>query len=302
MPTITMALPTGLSMKINQLGGTELADCYGVVNKKLFDARKSKFGTAVAEKQTYGGVACTINNCSKDPNYSTKKEQLKIALEQIKGKAGYALPGNKLTVWCHSVEQASVGYVLAGPEAHLILGTSATEKSATVLVADMVHDYYKPTITVNAKAKRCLTAIFHEFGHIFHQLQNPSHYFAVSQLPLLGGKADSELLQSPFKEKHERFFADAPTVADMKAFVADINKAAVKVSGYASKHPNEVVSEVFSGLVMGAPFDDVVVKTYEAIGGPKVVDGLCHIRKGQDNWFKKVTYPIAKAIIEIGQD
>lgn len=78
--------------------------------------------------------------------------------------------------------------------------------------------------------------------------------------------------------------------------ITDVGRA---VSPYASRHPNEVIAEVFAGLMMGVQFDDRVMQIYQTCGGPMPPDGTTHIRKGR-TMLKRTLYTLAKPIRFIG--
>ncbi len=295
MPTIDMKLPKNL-LKIKQFTAQEADKYFKDENGPLFAARIKSTGPA--EQKTYGGVTVTFHNQNKDPGYDMKKEAVKTALEQIdKFKTQFGLPGNVLKVYCYGDKQAGVGYVLmngTSRQATLLLGTTAVADNNSILAAQ-IYDYYKPTVTVNAKAKRALAVIVHELGHIFHQLHNPSHYICLGELSLLANKSQGEL-DKEYKDTFETHFPAKPKFTELQAVRDEIQKAGANVSSYASAALPDVVAEVFCGLMMGAPFGNDVLDVYKAMGGPTIPDGMAHVRKGQDNWFKKKIYAINKAL------
>ncbi len=115
------------------------------------------------------------------------------------------------------------------------------------IVADRFYDYYKSTKTVSAKDKCILAQTFHELGHIFHQYQQPKQFHANARQIVARAKN-----------------ANAETVGKNH------------VSEYAGKEPatwNEFVSETFSGIMMGVPWDKVnagVMNEYRNLKGPMV--------------------------------
>jgi hypothetical protein len=258
---------------------------------------------------TWGGVTCNILSDPADKNLDLKKEQLKIALEAFQGQAGFALPQNQLNVYCvtsgtSAWSNMSVGFVYKDPanqpnqlRVALILGDSIGEETSTRLLCDDVHDYYKPTLTVDASKRRAITAIYHEFGHIFHQLQSPIHYFGLANLVKVfnagtGGYAG---------HANYNTFPTSPSFATLDGFLTAIKQHGQTVSQYASSHPNEFIAETFSGLMMGVPINADTQGAYQALGGPMPTTGMVHVRTGQ-NWLKRnVLYPMAKAIASIGE-
>jgi hypothetical protein len=262
-----------------------------------------------ASNFTWGGVACHILYDPADRNFDLKKERLKIALEAFQGQAGFALPQNQLNVYCvtagtSAYSNMSVGFVYKDPanqpdqlRVTLILGDSIGVATGTRLLCDDVYDYYKPTFTVDASKRRALTAVYHEFGHIFHQLQSPSHYFGLANLVQVVNADD------PGYAGHANYntFPTNPSFAALNGFLNAIKEYGRTVSQYASSHPNEFIAETFSGLMMGVPIDANTRLAYQALGGPIPTAGMVHVRTGQ-NWLKrKVLYPIATAIKSIGE-
>ncbi len=131
------------------------------------------------------------------------------------------------------------------------------------LVADQIYDYYKPTYTVNAKSRRVLAAIFHEFGHILHQYLAPDDYFQLA-------------------EEH-KLIVNGQGSPGVKARHKKIHELGKQVSQYAGTQDNrtgapEFIAEVFSGLMMGLSYGDEVMAAYKSCGGPEAPKETAHVR------------------------
>lgn len=280
---------------------------YSDSNWGLFTARAKRHWEDLDTQTTtrlMAGINVRIVAVRNDPDFDVKVRSVEAALESFRGKPAFALPQKKLELYLHVADQVCLGYVLQrpghmSPIVAIALGWGAVRGNGNPMMPDLVYDYYKPTFSVNAKKKRVLTAVYHEFGHVFHQIHNPSHYYALGQAPLLMHKAQSELTG----ECAERYshFTNAPSPAQLQAFVNKINRGVAReVSGYASTHPNEFIAETFAGLMMGVPLSADVVAAYQLLGGVMPAAGMAHVRSGQ-NWAKKkILYPISKPIFSMG--
>jgi hypothetical protein len=110
---------------------------------------------------------------------------------------------------------------------------------------------------------RILAMVFHEFGHLLHQMMSASHYFALGALGVLQSKHNSEFPTHRFLY----LFSNGNQIA-MKAFHEGIKKyAALHVGVYASDREPEIVAEIFSGLMMGVVYEKGAMDIYEAFGG-----------------------------------
>lgn len=226
-----------------------------------------------------GGVRCQISYDPTDPHFQIKRAQLKKALEQFQGNHGFGFPNQRLEVYCvQSI--ASIGWVFhrsgrLEKTACVVLGGSVCSRSH--LVADSVYDYYKPKIAAYAQIMRVRTAIFHEFGHIFHQLHNGNHYFAMGDLVRIKGKAQSELddVSETVIQEARRMFPRRPPVLNIDTFSKAIVAQARPVSPYATMNPLEFVAEGFSALLMGVPLQELTLDNYYQIGGPEPPRNMC---------------------------
>jgi len=265
-------------------GGEASLECRELVGRALdkrfetnFVAFKGRAATweNVNMDTTYavlGGVRCRIAYDPADPHFQIKRAQLKKALEQFRGHHGFGFPNQRLEVYCVPL-RFSIGWVFHRPGrsekiACLVLGNSVCGSSN--LVADSVYDYYKPKIAAYAQLMRVRTAIFHEFGHIFHQLHFGNHYFAMLDLCKIQDKAQSEFddVNERRIQKAKKMFPRHPSLLNMKTFYGVIAAQASQVSGYARQNAVEFVAEVFSALLMGVPLQDLTRDTYFRIGGP----------------------------------
>lgn len=143
------------------------------------------------------------------------------------------------------------------------------------VIADRIFDYYKSARTVDEKAKCSLNQALHELGHIVHQLTAPDDYWLNADVA--GGKNPI----ANFQRQNE--------------FAAIRDRGLRFVSQYAgtdAKSLNEFVAEVFSGLLMGIPWDKIdssgkLMTTYVSLGGPIPPDLPTPISRLED--FKTVT-------------
>lgn len=135
------------------------------------------------------------------------------------------------------------------------------------VVADRIYDYYKPTLTVSEKEKCAVAQALHELGHIIHQLNSPDDYWLNADVA--GG--------------------DAMALLQRQAEFDEIKEYGLKfISNYAGtdgKSLNEYVAEVFSGMLMGIPWDTIdnhILQTYDALGGVRPVTMPASISRVND--------------------
>lgn len=304
------------SVRVNEFTQTALDAAFQNVHTRSNGVKdRSKLLTNASSLQTqtvtWGGVSCKILSLASDPHLKTKRDALKKVLEALSGQTGMGIPGNAMEVCMVSVHTTpqtsysnmSVGYVYQdannSPSTQrvcLILGDSICEKGSDTLVADAVHDYYKGTLTVNADLWRAMAAVHHEFGHLFHQLHNPHHYWAIQDLHAAVVAKTKFAATSGYGS-----FVGSPSLQVLQ----DVDDAMLAygrmLSGYATKHPLEVVAETYSSLMVGAPLSSQQTTAYTAMGGFSPTTGAMHKRKGK-NWVKRnVLYPLAEAIGFIGE-
>jgi hypothetical protein len=260
--------------------------------------------------QIIGGITCKIEADPNDPHRALKLKLLRLALTSFQGNAALALPQNKMHVYLISsttnpqtaTSNMSVGFVYKKltadphPRVALILGDSIGTATGTQLLCDDVASYYRPTFTISARERRGLTAIYHEFGHIFHQLQSASHYYAMADLIKLFNAGAGAFMADPAYAS----FANAPSFADISSFRQAVVDWGQTVSQYASSHPNEFVAETFSGLMVGAPVQAGAEAAYQVLGGVVPPTGVRHHRSGRNAFKRRILYPVAKAIRDIG--
>lgn len=275
MPTIVLPGNPEITLPIKELSASELSERYKS-SIGLFATRAKSWRSASLDNEvaTYAGVHVKLHVDREDPDRAAKKSQVKAALEMLAGQSGLALPC-ALEVFIHARDQACLGYVLPFSDrvkAVLILGRGVTE-TRSKLVSHAVLDTYGGGAA--GKDMQIRTAILHEFGHVHHQLLAPSHYFAIGQLTMLMGKAESEL-RGEYSARYA-MFTSAPSLAEMKGAVVRMRELGARVSEYAgagTSHPNELVAEVFAGLMMGLTFDSDVMTAYVSMGGPEVPDAV----------------------------
>ena len=273
MATITIPGTPSTSITIKDLDDTELAARWKANVAKFGDRAKSwktAHRSLDVEQRIVVGVKLKMHVDATDPDAEVKKAQVAAALGVLETVGGLSLPNDKLEVYSHSAEQACLGFVLSAPggvQAVMTLGTGVTT-TRMQLVSTIIHDEYAKTQASSAADMRVRAAIMHEFGHIFHQLLAPSHYFALASVAILSTKTQGELAGLA----NYALFPDRPSLQEMKAFVVAVKAQGARVSEYAGKmdNLNEFVAEVFAGLAMGLSYDDDVMTTYQQLGGPPI--------------------------------
>ena len=310
MPTITIPGAPPRALTFRNVTDDEAIDAMRAYFKTSFQKRATdswERKNLETENVVLSGVTCRIVRTTDDADYEKKKSILALALRQMEGH--FAIPNDRLEVYTHT-GQASIGYTVYRPGRFepsmiIVLGSSAITPPSQIL-ASKVKAYYKPTFTVNEDEKASLCAVFHEFGHAFHQLQSPGHFHALAAFWTLvhglagGGVTWDELQNEARHQERYAWLSGSPSKKTMVDFQERFVSVARTVSTYASSHPNEHVPEVFSGLMMGAPISDDAMTLYRELGGPPVPNGAAHVRTGQNVLKKYVLYPIANAIRDIG--
>src|SRR5262249_30058436 len=113
MPTFNFTLPTGKVLAATQYTEAQANQYYGTTHVNSFNDRIGTNQGAVDNK-TYGGVAVTFHKFANDSGYDLKKEAVKTALEAIQPFHGqFALPDNRLGVWCYGTDHAIPGNIHA---------------------------------------------------------------------------------------------------------------------------------------------------------------------------------------------
>lgn len=144
---------------------------------------------------------------------------------------------------------------------HVMAGGSDGAGDATGspprIVADRIYDYYKKTLTGAPVERSILAQIYHEFGHIFHQLTGPAGYGLGADLVAgIGAGATGSL-------EHQFWHRSVPTARSIgKKYVSEYS---------GNGQLNEFVAEVFSGLMMGVDWNAVspnVMGLYRELSGP----------------------------------
>ena len=130
------------------------------------------------------------------------------------------------------------------------------------VVADRFYDYYKKTFRVKASDRCAVAQAYHELGHIFHQLTAADAYLVGADV--FRGQVKTVDNGGQWSTRHKNVDAKKDTIATV---------ARLAVSQYADTGgTNEFVAEVFSGMMMGVPWDSIdanVMKYYNALSGPK---------------------------------
>jgi hypothetical protein len=144
----------------------------------------------------------------------------------------------------------------AGPPP-VIAGEMAVNPPRTL--SDRFYDYYRGTY-VSEEARCGLAQVFHEFGHIFHQLQRPKDYFLGADV---GAKA---MIPLATQEARDRDLLLPNTQTQARTYVS-------QYADDGDRALNEYVPEVFSGWMMGVDWILVdptfgAYNAYLTLGGP----------------------------------
>jgi hypothetical protein len=243
--------------------------------------------TRMPENETIHGVRVKVYTASDEPS-SIKKNKLRILKEAIKGlqSAGIMFSSQDVeefkVAFYPSSDSRGVAYMKtatsAKPCVALMLGPGLTKHMISSdglpvenaaggksdgkpsrILADRIYDYYKPTKTISEKDRCALAQIYHEMGHIFHQLSSPGEYFLNASVAEGTDNSNAAVTR-------EQLHPDVVRLA--KAFVSQY---AGNAGG--KKELNEIVAEVFAGIMMGVDWDQVdtsgeLMNTYRTLGGP----------------------------------
>lgn len=277
MPIVTLPGQVPVSLNVKTKSEQEVKDALAN-HLTRFVARRSQLannGISFASSSlTVERIKCKLHVDSKDQYAEEKREQLRIALMSAT-TAGFSWPSDQVEVFVYQGAAFSVGWLLR--QAHVekavvLLGDSAVSTS-TKLVADVVKERESSRGERFAQQARIRTATFHELGHVQHQKLSPSHYFALSQIPMIVenvlGPGREESVRQSNREKAQQLFENT-SAETLKAFMTRLKELSSTVSTYAGSNPCEFVAEVYSGLMMSVPFSDDVRAAYDALGGPPV--------------------------------
>src|SRR5262245_24790134 len=241
-------------------------------------------GTTQSWPKTYQNLNYTLYRAAGESavHFAFKKARLKEAIGQLQ-QAGIMFQNadvHRFHVICYPnglsrgvvcLEAAPAGGLNALPTVVLQLGNRVCEHvttqgpppayaappPATVggwtmapprIISDRFYDYYRGTY-VSEEAKCGLAQVFHEFGHIFHQLQRPNDYFLGADV---GYKANQPLV-TPAALARDMLLPSTQTQA--RAYVS-------QYAGAGDKALNEYVPEVFAGLMMGVDWTAVALSAY----------------------------------------
>lgn len=220
------------------------------------------------------------------------------ALQWIDRSATLRFPNDRLDIFIAEQNGYSLGYRWMEPGGHhsgaaILLGKTASSWSGTATtktVAQECYEHYLPARTVNALERRIMATLIHEMGHVFHQVDNLSHYILLARVSEL--QASANMAADP---KYADF-AHAPTQQNLQDFLNDSRQFGNGVSLYAGfSGLNEFVAEVFCALVMGSPIGSdennqasilmgknatraEILAAYTACGGPMPENNVMHVR------------------------
>jgi hypothetical protein len=240
-------------------------------------------GTTQSWQKAYQGVNYTLYRAAGESavHFAFKKARLKEAIGKLQ-QAGIMFQNadvHRFQVFCYTGFSRGVVCFEAGaalPTVVLMFGGRVCEHVTTQgapppviaggwtlnpkrIISDRFYDYYKGTY-YSEEARCGLAQVFHEFGHIFHQLEHPTDYFLGADVAV---KAMVPLA-TPQALQRNMLLPNTST------------QARTYVSEYADdgdRALNEYVPEVFSGLMMGVDWNAVdptlgAYNAYLALGGP----------------------------------
>jgi len=265
MVTITIPGAEDLSLRVNELSEDKRLARFKVYIQN-FTGRTSAWKGKQLElsNAVWGGTKIKMHLDPDDPNLDDKRTALRQGLELLEAHGGLDFPELGLEVWSFTGQQACLGYLLplAGKmKAIVLLGDGVV--SASGLVATEILRKNGGEGSRVGKRMQVLTAVLHEFGHCLHAYLHPDRFLACNRIAQLRNEGST-------KPEDSDFFSPLPSTRDFKVLSGEIVRISRLVSGYASKHPLELIAEVFSGVLMGESFSEEVMTAYAALGGPKL--------------------------------
>lgn len=316
---ITIDLSTVLNAKnkltIVALKSAASNEWYKSTFDGVFGSRWSKFSESKPSKgkSSFGGLECDVylNGELTGGDVPKFADYLDHAMACLVKCPDVKLADYKISI-IFDAKPGSAGYVYkeslldAKPCIAVFLGNDLWSRSAPNLRTELVGNYLHKIIKASDDtrfANRAMACIFHEFGHVFHQLLHQSHYVCLGVLPLISGKAESEFFygkqpvpkttKNPFKKKEVALendrqmkafeascafvdrlrsqwdlFPNFPQIGYLKDFHDGVSKyIGTNLGSYASQREPEVVAEVFAALMMGVGVPDGVKTIYEQFGG-----------------------------------
>jgi hypothetical protein len=271
--------PASNRLSIKSLSPLELRKCFVTQYRSVWMDRASDFmssGGTAQERQTRHGVNYSIIRRTSVPagDYQRLVGVISTAMDCLLQCPSIRFELHPITFVVDSVS-GSAGYVVRKSlyeEAQIwvFLGADVwgAQRTTTGIIANYLHKYIRGSNNYEKSRRRTLTAVFHEFGHVFHQLASPSHYFVLGEFSFLWSKTQGELLKNAPYHELWRLFPGFPSVAYMKKFHQGLARyVSAHVSSYAAGREPEIVAEVFSGLMMGITFPPEVLALYRALGG-----------------------------------
>lgn len=237
------------------------------------------------------------------PHWNKVKKALRKALEVI-NKGGFNFPNNRLEVYIDETHDLSLGFVYqhggGAQKVAIALGKTAVNTSDNAMninVAWEVYNHYEPTYSVNPLERHIQTIVFHEIGHVLHQLSALDHYILLARCCEVGGTGISvEAVQDGINQNAAKCadFNPAPTAATLRDFIKSSREHGADVSNYAYQlGMNEFVAETFAAQIMGVAIGSdnnalshfsgkatqaQILAAYQQCGGPAVPGAICHVR------------------------
>lgn len=170
-----------------------------------------------------------------------------------------------LTLYLDSHSLGGAGYVITDREGraatvHVFLpGREMITKVGTVSCQGdrMVH------LLEDVKMWRIRTFMLHEFGHVLHQLANPSYYWGLS---------DCITCRGGLKNDYRVNFYKVPTNNELHRISNEnnLNIYTNELSEYGCNNPLDFVAEYFAGHLMGLELSNGALTHYRAFGGPEI--------------------------------
>ena len=240
-------------------------------------------GAGKAERvEVFGGVTCTFKYDTDDRYLSFKIAAVRDVLTNVLTNDYYkVIPDNAMTFYCDGRAQGSTGYVRWDATARkrvalMFMGYGLVDQGSSPTVACTLVE--KGKFTGSAKQFHTKVAVCHEYGHIFHQLHRPAHYFALADCSTFWGDGMTltDIQASPdFTTRFARF--RGYTKQDLKNLKAALKKWTAIIGGYchsANENPNEYVAEFFAGRKgANVPFVNLakMQAVYDGLGGPTII-------------------------------
>jgi hypothetical protein len=231
----------------------------------------------VSWSETVGGVEISGEYKPTAIGVDLLRTQLRKILEAMEGLPQFVFPNNKLEVHAYDFMSGSMGLMIRHPttgerKAVLYLGESiGGGRVGAQLVAHVVSGNTPNSSGIQNPKKADLfvrTGILHEFGHLFHSLNEPDFYSFVVDVAATAA-ANQLPAPNPFNTPLNTVVA----LRDHVRALADQGQMGNVISARCKENPQEFVAECFAAQVSGLKLTDQVKEAYAYLGGPPA-DGL----------------------------